>query len=476
MKIVLIDPPGPVKGFNSGLGYISSLLSRAGNIETAVIDLNNDFRDSKKRLERIRKIQPDIIGVSMKSHVLQSAVKLIRKYKTPETLLIAGGPEITLEKDKFLKENSVFDYCFAGEVERSFPDFVRSIVEKRDVGAIKGLCYRDAKGRVIVNSADIIDKLDELPFPDYSVFDSVAYIKEKYPLVTSRGCPYKCSYCIVGKVSGVRWRFRSPANIIEELIHAQKKYGIRAFEIVDDNFTMDMGRAKEICRLIIDKKLDLKWRCINGVRADRTDDELFSLMRRAGCEEIWFGIETLNKELFKRINKGEEIETVINAVAMARKHNIIVSGFFIIGLPGSTVSIDQESLAASRKLGLEEALWSIATPIPHTEMADWVDKNARILRDYKNASFFKLPKPVFDTDDYTAKERIEMFCRSNIISRCYSAFFPEKIRMPDILNFISLIIRYDLVHIFDHIMIILFKKSRRKQVKEAMKRIFLKNG
>jgi len=474
MKLILIDPPGPVKGFNSGLGYISSQLSKVGKIDVKVIDLNNNPYNSKKRLARIDEVGPDIIGISLKSHVLRSAVSLAQRYKKPKTILIAGGAEVTLERERFLHENRLFDFCFAGEAERSLQDFIRCVIDKKDVSGIKGLGYRDRSGKVVLNDLDVIENLDELPFPDYSRFDSVAYIKEKYPLVTSRGCPYRCSYCVVGKVSGTQWRFRSPDSIVEELIYAQRDYGIRGFEVVDDNFTMDIGRAKELCRSIINKRLSLRWRCINGIRADRTDDELFKLMHLSGCEAIWFGIETLNYELFERINKGEKIEAVIDAARLARKNNIAVSGFFIIGLPGSTRKIDEESLAASKKLKLEEALWSLATPMPHTEMADWVKKNARILRDYRDASFFKLPQPVFDTPGYPERERIEMFYKANVASRCYSAFFPEKIGISDLLNFILILLKYDLVHIFNHMATILFMRYRRKHIKEALRRIFVK--
>ena len=92
--------------------------------------------------------------------------------------------------------------------------------------------------------------------------------------------------------------------MVEELVCAQKNYKIRNFEIADDNFTMDIARAKEICRLLINKRLPLKWTCINGIRADRVDDELFKLMRLAGCQGIWFGVETLNREVFQMVNKG----------------------------------------------------------------------------------------------------------------------------------------------------------------------------
>lgn len=471
MKLVFIDPAGPVKGFNSGLGYLSSLLRGKKDVTLRIIDLNNNPYNADRRISELHEIKADVIGISLKSHTLRPAIALLEKHKEPRTLVVAGGPEVTLERGQLLNEHGIFDYCFTGECEKSFPGFIQRLLEGGDFSEVAGLSYRDKTGRVVCNEPDTIGNLDELPFPDFSFFDSINYIREKYPLVTSRGCPYKCSYCAVGKISGMPWRFRSPAHVVEELVCAQKNYKIRNFEIADDNFTMDIARAKEICRLLINKRLPLKWTCINGIRADRVDDELFKLMRLAGCQGIWFGVETLNREVFQMVNKGEKIETILQAVTLARKNGIAVSGFFIVGLPHSTFKTDTESLALSRKLRLREALWSLATPMPHTEMADWVAKNAKILRDYRDASFFKSVQPVFETPDYPAKERMRMFYKANIASHCYSIFFSEKIVMADIVKFIGLLFRYDLIHIFAHLATIFFSRSHRKYLKEALKRI-----
>lgn len=471
MKLVFIDPAGPVKGFNSGLGYLSANLGGIKDVSLKVIDLNNNPYDADRRIAELQEIKADVIGISLKSHTLRPAIALLEKYKLPGALAVAGGPEVTLEKGGLLNDRGILDYCFIGECEKSFPGFVKCLLEGRDVCGVAGLGYRDKTGRVICNEPDTIGNLDELPFPDFSFFDSINYIREKYPLVTSRGCPYKCSYCAVGKVSGIHWRFRSPGHVVEELICAQKNYKIRNFEIVDDNFTMDIARAKEICRLLINKRLSLKWICINGIRADRSDDELFKLMRRAGCQGIWFGIETLNREVFQKVNKGEKIETILQAVTLARKNGIAASGFFIVGLPHSTFKIDTESLALSKELRLREALWSLATPMPRTEMADWVAHNAKILRDYRDASFFKSVRPVFETPDYPARERMKMFYKANIASHCYSIFFSEKIVMADIVKFVGLLLRYDFIHIFCHLATIFFSRSHRKYIKEVLKRI-----
>lgn len=471
MNVILIDALGPVKGFNSGLAYISAVLSCTNNTTVKVIDLNNNPYHSEKRLQQINEIKPDVIGVSVKSHTLKSSVEIVEKFKLSQAVLIAGGPEVTLEKEKFFNENQIFDYCFIGEAERGFPEFIDYLNHKIDINEIRGLYYRRNDGRITMNEQDIIENLDELPFPDYSVFDSVSLIKDKYPLVTSRGCPYQCTYCAVGEISGRHWRFRNPENIVEELVYAKKKYGTHRFEVTDDNFTLDIERAKRICSLIIKKGLGLKWSCINGIRADRVDDELLKLMHISGCEEIWFGIESLNQEVFKKVNKGERTETITKAVELAKKNDIAVSGFFIIGLPDSTYQKDKESLEKSKKLKLKEGLWSLAIPLPHTEMWDWVEKNAKIIRDYREVSFFKLSRPVFETTDYPEKERIKMFYKANIISHCYSSLFSEKITSKDILKFIFFLLRYDFFHIFIHIKKISFGKYHRKYLKEIFRRL-----
>lgn len=450
-KILLIDPPGSVVGINSGLGYLSGSLAAKG-VSAKVLDLNNNQENQKNRLYNELKNGFKAVGFSVKVNTILSAVKIAEWCKdfSRDIILFAGGPGVTIVGPDFLNEYKIFDYAFIGETENSISDFIDYVYEgKKDVKNIKGLCYRQ-DGKNISNPVDMPLNLDGLLFPDYSVFDTFNNSKV-YPLVTSRGCPYDCSYCSVKIISGKRFRAHSPENVVEELKQAKKRYWVNRFEILDDTFTQDIKRAKKICELIISENINMSWVCQNGIRADRIDKELLKLMKDAGCTDIWLGIESLDKGVFDKIKKGEDLEDILNAVNMAQDAGIDVSAFFIIGLPGSTYIKDMETLTKAKKLKLKLTTWSIATSYPHTALWEWVQKNGIILRDYREVSFFVEPKCVFETQDYTEKERLKVYYKANLAFSRYECLTAEKSWPKRISSILKVIVKHDVYNLPRHL-------------------------
>ncbi len=224
------------------------------------------------------------------------------------------------------------------------------------------------------------------------------------------------SNCNVPTVIGRKFRTRSGENIFAELRYAQEKYGSKEFKVLDDNFTLQMDRAKDICILFIGEKMDMKWRCPNGIRADRLDEELCTLMKQAGCYSMSIGVESGDPEVFDKIKKGEKLEDVENGIRLAQAAGIKVHGFFIIGLIGSTYEADKRSMEFAKRLGIT-ASWGILVPYPGTEVWEQVknDSNARIHRDWKDGFHIGArPKPVFDTPEYTAEERVRAYYYANM--------------------------------------------------------------
>jgi len=414
MRITFIDPPGFSDGLNTGLGYLSAVLDRGG-YDVSVLDLNNKIGNEKKRISTI--INSDIIGISIKSFTLESSIKILKMIKT-KAILIAGGPHVTLDFHNFLSENG-FDIAVIGEGEETSLELIKALESSRDIKKVKGVAFKKDNEIIVNEKRDWIKNLDKLPFPKYEKFDSVkdTGMIEYYPLVTSRGCPYNCSYCSVGTVIGKKWRARKPKNIISELIQARKKYHSREFKVLDDNFTLDMKRAKEICQLLIEENLNLKWSCPNGLRADRLDMELLQLMKDSGCHTIGMGIESGCEYVFDKINKGERLEDVKNAISMAKKVGLRVDGFFIIGLPGSTYENDKKSMDFAKRVGVDSASFGLLVPYPGTTVWDWMNKNkgVKILREWKKGFHlgFK-PKPVFETNSYKGKDMLKMYYLANL--------------------------------------------------------------
>ena len=205
MKFVFIDPKGFTNGLNTGLGYLSATLLKDGHT-VKVIDFNNKSGSEDFRLSTCK--DADFVGISIKSFTLDESVRLIKKIRQiSKAKIIVGGPHITLDGANFIKENDV-DICVLGEGEET----IKEIVEK-NLREIKGIMFKDGERKLSTGMREWITDIDQIPFPDYSVFDSVENIRN-YPLVTSRGCPYNCTYCSVCNVIGRKWRARSPENII----------------------------------------------------------------------------------------------------------------------------------------------------------------------------------------------------------------------------------------------------------------------
>ena len=415
MKVVFVDPKGVWEGLNNGIASIAASIRDEHTVH--VVDFVNRSGNLDKRLESAR--DADFVGISMKSFTLDESIMVANMVKklNPKTKIIAGGPHVMVDGYNLLVDNPVFDMGVFGVAEYVF----REILSGKEPSEITGLIYRK-DGKVVQNHAsEWISNLDSLPFPNYDDFDSVNINGEiqkieNWPLVTSRGCPYTCTYCNVPTVIGRKFRTRSGENILAELRYAQEKYSSKEFKVLDDNFTLQMDRAKDICRLFIEENLDMKWTCPNGIRADRLDEELCSLMKQAGCYAMSIGVESGDPEVFDKIRKGEKLADVERGIRLAQAAGIKVHGFFIIGLIGSTYEADKRSMEFAKRLGIT-ASWGILVPYPGTEVWEQVkkDSSARVLRDWKEGFHIGArPKPVFDTAEYTAEERVRAYYYANM--------------------------------------------------------------
>ncbi len=389
MKILLINPPGWQKGsINLGLSYLAAGLLKAGH-EVKIFDVNESELLPEAVAERAAVFAPAVIGFSIKTATVKPALLLSAAIKKvyKNALHIAGGPHISLDYENFLQENPEIAYAFLGEADLSLVEFINKLSKKEELSVVPGLAFRNASG-ITANAPKIVELLDELPFPEYEVIDTFTPAGFRYPLITSRGCPYNCTYCCVGVVSTKKWRSRSVAGIMNELATAKQNYNITQFEVLDDNFTLKLDRAKDLCRELIAGKMRLEWYCHNGIRADKLDPELAKLMKKAGCTSVALGIESGNERVFDSIKKGEKLSDIVKAVKLIKKAGMRAVGYFIIGLPGDTLAGIKSTIAFQRSLELDNYVYGILTPYPRTEVWELVKKEGTILLDIKDTYHF----------------------------------------------------------------------------------------
>jgi radical SAM superfamily enzyme YgiQ (UPF0313 family) len=194
--------------------------------------------------------------------------------------------------------------------------------------------------------ADIIHNLDVLPFPDWDQMvpgdfppAPMGVFFKKYPvatIMTTRGCPYKCTFCASTNFYESKIRFRSPANVINEMIYLKEKFKVKEFHFIDDSINMNKAHLENICKLIIKKGLNVCWSCPNGIRADKIDENLIKLMKKAGCYYIALGIESSSPEILRNIKKAESIETITHAIDTINHAGVGCGAAFLFGLPGET--------------------------------------------------------------------------------------------------------------------------------------------
>lgn len=395
-----------------GLTYLSTSLKHAG-YAVSIIDLNLFDVSDSVLLDKVRSYSPFLIGISAKTATANESGRIANLLSSEFTdvAFVAGGPHLTLCAETFMESFPVFHFAIMGEAEESIVQLARALSGHTSVDTVNGLVYRQAD-KIVLNNWTPPADLDSLGLPDLDSIEQFSWEGFRYPVLTSRGCPFDCTYCCVNKLTGSRkWRSRSAKYVLDELESVAKYKGVKFFEVWDDNFTLDIRRAKEICRGLLERKLDLSWYCHNGIRADRIDQELADLMKKAGCTSIAFGIESGDPDTFDSIKKGEPLSAVVNAIEIVKRAGIKAIGYFIIGLPGDTLEKFIETVRFQRSLKLDHYVFGMLIPYPKTEVWDIVQELGTMFCDITQTQHFSsdIVTISFELPEFPKRDMIRAF-------------------------------------------------------------------
>ncbi|MAG60528.1 hypothetical protein CL619_01955 [archaeon] len=400
-----------------GIAMLMSFLEKEG-IESEVIDLQLGYTPDDV-VVKAKEINADAVGITMFSFDFANTYEKIKymRSKLPGMPFVLGGAHISTVKGEALeKTGAEFGITRDGEIPLSqlclgYPlDEIKSLIYRKNIGM--------PQEEIVINSTRKLNwKLDELPYPAFDKFELPRYIHsidKRIPFESSRGCPYSCTYCDVKISMGQAFRPRSPEHIIEELKHWHKK-GYRYFEFVDDVFTMNLDRAKKVCNMIIDSGMEFRWNCANGIRADRVDEELLILMRKAGCEFVAYGLETGNPEMLKVIKKAITLEKATETFKLTKKVGMKFAVNFIIGHQEETFERAMDSIRYAKSIPADYVNFSNMIPYPGTEIFRWLEEKektgrARFLmpkEEFLKNSTTKLGLPVFETREFRYHERVK---------------------------------------------------------------------
>ena len=353
MKALLINPKmssgwHPYLMTPIGLCYLKAYLVKEGFPEVKVVDMGG------LKVESIREIinaeSPQIVGITTFTEARGNALRAvaIAKEVNPQVKTILGGVHATIMYQQIMENYPAVDIVCRGESERTIVELFQALSSGDDLRKVRGIVYRQDGEIVVTEEREKTKDLDALPFPNYDDLDLTKYKvtygpwkgKPMASIITSRGCPFSCSFCSSHSVWG-NWRSRSVGNVLDEIEWLVSQYGYEVILIGDDIFTINKERIKEFCQGVLDHGFHIGWHV--STRADCVSPELLELMREAGCQTIAFGVESGSPTILKNLNKKEKIEDVVNASIWCRKAGIKATFNLIAGSPGETRATIEET-------------------------------------------------------------------------------------------------------------------------------------
>ncbi len=378
MHIALIRPAADANAYinNVPLNYVhlSAYLREHGH-KAGIMDLVVGGSTLDSVDDYIRQRQVGVAGLGCMTCEFPDAVREARRLKEthPGIKIVFGGAHPSGDPEECLR-SGVVDYVVVGEGEIALTELLDSLEAGERPGRIQGLWSME-DGKILTSTPATVPDIEALPAPAYDLLDLDSYFQLDSPwhfpkspravqFISSRGCPYRCSYCHT--IHGKRYRGLSPSKVVDQMEELVRVHGVGEFMMVDDIFNFDLERAKEICRQIVDRRLNIQMQFPNGVRGDRFDEELVALMKEAGTHYMAIAIETVSEKYQRLIRKNLKIEPSLEAIKWARKYRIEVCGFFMIGFPGETRAEVDQTIEFAVNAPLDTIFVSLVSPFKGT--------------------------------------------------------------------------------------------------------------
>lgn len=369
------------------LGYASAILKKKG-----YFTFLKDYQSEKLTLEDmyldIDSFKPNIIFISTTNATIFSDLEIVNqiKKKYPNVVIIfKAALFFNCTKELFYNiDFSNIDYMIGGEEEFIIGDLIDAhFNNKENLKNIEGIIYKINNEYIINKITNFNEDLDSLPFPDRTLMNNKLYVmpdteESMATIATSRGCPSSCIYCLSPLISGKKVRFRSPQNILEEMLDCYNNHKIRNFFFKSDTFTINKNWTIDICKKIIESNLYGKIRWVANSRVDTIDEEMLSYMKKAGCTLIAFGLESGSNNSLKLMKKNTTIEENYKAIKLAKKEGLQTLGFYIIGFPWETKEDLNKTKEIMIKNNTDFVEVHIATPFTGTELFEMININKDI--------------------------------------------------------------------------------------------------
>jgi anaerobic magnesium-protoporphyrin IX monomethyl ester cyclase len=413
-KVALVNPP-PLKGvfhhhpyLPIGLAYLAAVLETKGN-EVLVLDCLASDIDQEKLKQKLASFNPNVVGISSMTPMVPSTMLAAKgaKEACPNATVVLGGPHASFMDKQILTEEPPVDVIVRGEGEQTLLELTQKITNQESLDTVEGITFRKDNQILQNPTRPYIQKLDELPFPEYRHFPLDKYRlfgKLFFPVITSRGCPFQCSFCTSSRILGKQYRARTAKNIGDELELLENNYHADSFTFYDDTLTLDKNRIFEICNEIKSRKIDIPWDC--QTRVDQISEEVLAKMKATNCQQVFFGAESGCQDVLNWVKKRTTVAQNEAAIKMAKKAGLFVAISIIIGYPGETAEMRKETLGFLRRAEPDDVYLCIATPYPGTDLRLLIEQMG--LKMSPNWEKYDTTTPVFENPLLPDEEALKM--------------------------------------------------------------------
>ncbi len=386
------DPP-------MGLLYIASSLEHSG-YKVNVVDAHAEDLSISDVIKRAHEFSPDVIGISCNYAPLHNINKDLCdeiKKERKGIITVVGGNHATAAYDLLLNESRSIDYIIMGQGEYIFPKLLQNISSGLPITNVRGIAYL-SDGIITKNQPEpVISNLDELPMPSYHLVNMLLY--DRYNIITSRGCPYRCNYCASNVITRGKVYYRGIRAIIHEIKYLYNRYGKKQIWFSDDTFTSNKVFADKLMDALTDLG-GIEWSCLT--RVNTVDSNLLTKMKRAGCKYISYGVESADPDMLNDMNKGITMDTVREAITNTKQSGLDMYLFFIVGYPGDTEEKVERDFDLVREICPTGVGFNIFVPLPGSKIWDELVSTGKLEPSAMNWDHLFARVGYNEYDDYSA--------------------------------------------------------------------------
>ena len=376
MKVAVIAPPYPLEEAPSpplGVTYVAAACQRAG-CDVRIFDYIVRRYTRETLVSELDAFAPDVVGATSVTMNFKGAAAIMQDVKShhPDVVAMMGGPHVSYDWANTLANYPAIDLIVVGEGEETLQELLPVIRDKAAWDHIKGIAFRKEGRPYFTGARDFIQDLDTLPVPSRHLLPVSRYLALGFPvsLITSRGCPNQCIFCLGRRMVGYKVRYRTPRLIVDE-VEEIISYGFTRINIADDLFTANKDRVRIFCEELKRRGVKIAWTAF--ARVNTVDEQVLAMMREAGCDAVSFGIESGNAEVLKRVKKGITLDQARKAVQACKNTGILAHASFMIGLPGESPQTVQDSYAFAQSLDIDYGFHLLA-PFPGTTVREEREK------------------------------------------------------------------------------------------------------